>query len=154
MLGCHAQGQVRSRSTDWAKLPFYRVSDGDVSGPLDQVVVEDEPVMLEVMERALAFIDCTACYLKTAEEAWSLIQERGVRVLLTDLHFAGMKGGELIARVLESVPTAAIFAMTGYHAAAAEVKDHLKHIFYKPFFPSQVAAHVHLSLLGQRYHGK
>ena len=91
---------------------------------------------------------------KTAEEAWPLIQERGVKVLLTDLHFAGMKGGELIARVQDAVPTAAVFAMTGYHAAAAEVKDRLDHIFYKPFFPSQVAAHVHLALLGQRYRGQ
>jgi len=77
------------------------------------LIVDDEQDMLDFLERVLRrFFDVQRC--SSAEEAQSLLTERGFDVLVTDQKMPRMTGLELLEDVGERYPNMAKILLSGF----------------------------------------
>lgn len=107
------------------------------------LVVEDEPMILELMTDALSFFGYNVRGFADADGAWGFVQDSAYppRLLITDLIMPGqMDGLDLVKRLRTSNPDMPIIVASGFHPA---VKDlHSLNIFWllKPFDIDQLHA--------------
>lgn len=106
-------------------LPFeIEEGEGGSGGPLafEVLVVDDEPVVLDVIKRLLAReSDLAVMLASNAEEALVLLRERSFDVLVTDKNLPGMSGVELIAEARRVRPALEAMIITGYASSESVV---------------------------------
>ncbi|MDB5358360.1 MAG: uncharacterized protein JWN24_4813 [Phycisphaerales bacterium] len=78
------------------------------------MVVEDEPRMRELLERALAGWGFEVAVARSGEEALKLTEADPVDVVLLDLNLPGMDGMELLRRLRERTPGVQGIVLTGF----------------------------------------
>lgn len=88
--------------------------------PLNILVVEDEPVNLQVLELLLVGLGHAPVGAGSAREALAVLQARSFDLVLTDLHMPGM-GGEALLAELRRDPAAAGIPVI---AVTADVLSH------------------------------
>jgi CheY-like chemotaxis protein len=114
-----------------------------ISGAIGEVtvlVVEDEPLVLDMISQELSDQGFAVLEADTAEAALSIIQSgQSVDVLFTDIRLPGeMDGWRLAAMVRESMPQLPIIYATGYTVErSAQVPGSV--FMKKPYRPSAVA---------------
>jgi CheY-like chemotaxis protein len=86
------------------------------------LVVDDEPVVLQVLERVLPLRGLVVTAVRTAEEALERSRGQIFACLLTDKNLPGMSGLELIAKFRELQPDCACIIMTGYASTGSAVE--------------------------------
>jgi CheY-like chemotaxis protein len=86
------------------------------------LVVDDEPVVLDLFERVLGSRGMAVRTAKNAEEALALIDREGFGCMLTDKNLPGLDGMELIRRVRQVQPYCACIVMTAYASTASAVE--------------------------------
>jgi FixJ family two-component response regulator len=95
----------------------------EVTSFLDAVlVVDDEPLVLEVAATAISMRGLEVVTAGTADEALALLRQRGFGCLLTDKNLPGMNGIELIRETLRLQPHCACMVMTGYASTQSAVE--------------------------------
>jgi CheY-like chemotaxis protein len=131
--------------------------DGPAEVPpgLRVLVVEDEPEVLRVVQAFLAGWRCEVTGLRSAEQAWALLQAEGpgFDLLLSDIVLgAGMRGTELAARARERHPQMAVLLMSGYAsdllAGERAAEGGAPELLRKPFSREQLAAAIAKVLTG------
>ena len=86
------------------------------------MIVDDEPVILDMLGKAFAKQGYQAVCAKDAEEALKLI-DQDVKVFFLDLKLPGnIDGLELCRRIRSEYPETSVFAMTAY-ATLFELSD-------------------------------
>src|SRR5262249_31077097 len=90
-------------------------------GPAQVLLVDDEPVILDVLARVLAKNGHEIAQAKDGETAVKLVWERGFHVVITDKNLPGMSGLELIKQVKELSPDTDCVMMTGYSSKEAAI---------------------------------
>jgi DNA-binding NtrC family response regulator len=87
------------------------------AGAIELLIVEDEPRMREMLQRAVGEMGFAATAVGSAEQALRLM-ERGPGtpppIVLLDLNLPGIGGLELLQRLRERLPSVAVIVLTGF----------------------------------------
>jgi len=86
------------------------------------LVVDDEKMIRDMLEKALTREGYTVRTAESAEEALELLQEDPIQVMFLDLKLPGMNGVELCRQSRKESPMTIIYAATGY-ASMFELAD-------------------------------
>jgi DNA-binding NtrC family response regulator len=78
------------------------------------LVVEDEPRMRELLQRALANWGFDAAVARSGEEALRLTETDHADIAVLDLNLPGMDGMELLGRLRERTPGIQAIVLTGF----------------------------------------
>src|SRR5437016_578853 len=92
------------------------------SFPSSVLVIDDEPVVLDLFQRALAEKGLSIRTAKNADEALALLEREGFGCVLTDKNLPGLDGIEIVRRVRQSQPYCACIVMTGYASTGSAVE--------------------------------
>lgn len=107
------------------------------------LVVEDQPMIRELIERILSEAGYRLLVAKDATEAQHLVATRGVKVdiLVTDVVLPGMSGPELAATLRSTNPTLRVLFCSGYtdHTAGLEPTGNF---LQKPYSPTALLQRV------------
>jgi FixJ family two-component response regulator len=93
-----------------------------VDFPDTVLVVDDEAVVLEVLERVLPLQGLAVVSVGTAEQASELLKRQRFGCLLTDKNLPGKDGLSLIAEAREVQPHCARIVMTAYASTSSAVE--------------------------------
>lgn len=104
------------------------------------LVIDDDPVMRELLEALLGLAGHAVTTAESGEEALEHLARERVDVVLTDMHMRGLHGEEL-ARALKRVrtPGMLLIGMSGSSPTRAEMQV-LDYFLQKPFTPEQFLA--------------
>lgn len=100
------------------------------------LIVDDEPDILRLLDRALTMRDLDVLTTGSALEALLLLQDNPVSMLITDVRMPGMDGLDLISQVREINPDIPIVVISGYGDFTTAVEALERGAFYfinKPF---------------------
>ncbi|MGH9354418.1 MAG: HD domain-containing phosphohydrolase [Terriglobia bacterium] len=109
------------------------------------LIVDDEPVIREILTERLGQegYDCSAC--ASGEEALDLIHESAFDVILSDLSMTGMSGMDLLDAAHRDCPRAAFILVTGtqdIRIGIEAMKQGASDYVTKPFQPGAVIRSV------------
>jgi CheY-like chemotaxis protein len=90
--------------------------------PSSVLVVDDEPIVLQVFSRLLSEKGLRTRTASNAEEALKLLEEGGIACVLADKNMPGMDGIEMLRRVREAQPQCAFIVMTGYASTESAIE--------------------------------
>ena len=90
--------------------------------PSSVLVVDDEPIVLQVFSRVLSEKGLRTRTASNAEEALKLLDEGGIACVLADKNMPGMDGIEMLRRVREAQPHCAFIVMTGYASTESAIE--------------------------------
>jgi CheY-like chemotaxis protein len=90
--------------------------------PSSVLVVDDEPIVLQVFSRLLNEKGLRTRTASNAEEALKLLEEGGIACVLADKNMPGMDGIEMLRRVREAQPHCAFIVMTGYASTESAIE--------------------------------
>lgn len=80
------------------------------------LVVDDEPMMTEIIQMLLPlYIDVEVVTTNFPQEAFEILCNRSISLLITDYFMPGMNGLELIKRIRERQLALPIIVLTGYY---------------------------------------
>jgi CheY-like chemotaxis protein len=97
-----------------------RPKEAPEEGPTQLLIVDDEPVVHDILKRILAKHECT-CVLD-AEAAIKAIWEKGFHVVITDKNLPGMGGLELMQQLKQLAPETDVVMITGYSSKEAAMR--------------------------------
>jgi CheY-like chemotaxis protein len=86
------------------------------------LVVDDEPVVLDLFKRILGSRGMAVRTAKNAEEAFALIDGEGFGCMLADKNLPGVDGIEVVRRMRQAQPYCACIIMTAYASTASAVE--------------------------------
>src|SRR5438067_5249574 len=90
--------------------------------PSSVLVVDDEPVVLQLFSRLLSEKGLRTRTASSAEEALKLLEQGGIACVLADKNMPGMDGIEMLRRVREAQPHCAFIIMTGYASTESAIE--------------------------------
>jgi DNA-binding NtrC family response regulator len=91
-------------------------------GPAQVLIVDDEPVILDVLGRILEKNGHQISKVLDAEAAVRLLYERAFHVVITDKNLPGISGLELLKQIKELSPETDVVMMTGYSSKEAAIE--------------------------------
>jgi DNA-binding NtrC family response regulator len=89
--------------TDETKLPIPNV-----------LVVDDDPVVCQQLERLYALSGFSAITVGSAEAGMRRLEQEDIDLVITDIKLPGMDGIQLISDIHQKYPRLPVIAMTGY----------------------------------------
>ncbi|BBO66933.1 hypothetical protein DSCA_08630 [Desulfosarcina alkanivorans] len=101
------------------------------------LIVDDDPCILQVVEKMVQHLGCRTTAVATAKKALRVLSESFHDVVLTDYGMPWMDGCQLAARVKTAHPGIRVIIMTGH--CEAEITDRLERpglvdgLLLKPF---------------------
>jgi CheY-like chemotaxis protein len=101
------------------------------AGPI--IIVDDEPVILELIRDILHDEGFTVITASTGATALQLIKQRPVALVLTDLMMPNLTGLELARRLRSDPETAAVPLILMSAAMPPGVSDFFADVIHKPF---------------------
>ena len=99
------------------------------------LIVEDEPRLRQMLQRAIRDMEFTVDMAPTGEEAMARLKAERFDILLLDLNLPGMSGIELFERVHQQWPTIQGIVLTGYgdlEAARQAIRLNIVDFLSKP----------------------
>jgi CheY-like chemotaxis protein len=90
--------------------------------PSSVLVVDDEPIVLQLFSRVLSEKGLRTRTASSAEEALKLLEQGGIACVLADKNMPGMDGIEMLRRVREAQPHCAFIVMTGYASTESAIE--------------------------------
>src|SRR5919206_729641 len=86
------------------------------------LVIDDEPVVLDLFQRVLGEKGLVIRLARNAEEALELIEREEFGCVLADKNLPGLDGIEVVRRVRQSQPHCACIVMTAYASTESAVE--------------------------------
>src|SRR4051812_42569973 len=86
------------------------------------LVIDDEPVVLDLFKRVLGERGLAIRTARSAEEAFALIEREGFGCVLADKNLPGTDGIEIVRRVRRVQPYCACIVMTAYASTESAVE--------------------------------
>jgi CheY-like chemotaxis protein len=95
----------------------------EATAPFSSVlVIDDEPVVLDLFQRVLGEKGLSTRLARNAEEALAFIEREEFGCVLADKNLPGLDGIEIIRRVRQSQPHCACIVMTAYASTESAVE--------------------------------
>jgi PAS domain S-box-containing protein len=110
--------------------------------PAQVLVVEDEPLLLELMAENLRDAGYRVLSAESPRRALELVRQRPVDILVTDVVMPELNGPELVERVRELQPGLPALYVSGYAEQAISRSSRLEPLLSKPFEPDDLLAAV------------
>ena len=88
-------------------------------GPVTVLVVDDEDGIRNALKRFLTGLGYEVAVASTGDEALAVLQRQKVTCVLLDVNLPGASGVDLVPRILESEPDAAVLMLTAVNDATA-----------------------------------
>jgi PAS domain S-box-containing protein len=110
--------------------------------PAHLLVVEDEPLLLELMTANLRDAGYHVVEATSPREALELVRNRPIDLIVTDVVMPGLNGPELVDRARELQPTVPALYVSGYAEQAISRGARLEPLLAKPFDPDDLLAAV------------
>jgi DNA-binding response OmpR family regulator len=123
-----------------------------IKTPKHILVVDDEPEVLELLERGLKQHGFLVQTTRTAEQAFQKLSQKTYHALITDIQLPGMNGTKLIAHVRKNAknPGMPVFAMTS-SANASELNPlaalKVMDVVTKPFETSSLVTRIKAAII-------
>jgi CheY-like chemotaxis protein len=95
-----------------------------MKGSITILVVDDEPVMRKLLEKALTRDGYQVVSATEGNEALEILRDREINIVISDMKMPGMDGFELLKRIKTEHQKVGVIAMTAY-GDAYTVKDAL-----------------------------
>jgi CheY-like chemotaxis protein len=92
------------------------------AAPASVLVIDDEPVVLDLFQRVLGEKGLVIRLARNAEEALALIEREEFGCVLADKNLPGLDGIEIVRRVRQSQPYCACIVMTAYASTESAVE--------------------------------
>lgn len=126
-----------------------------LSGTETILVVEDEPALRMILQRALTAIGYTVLLACNADEALDQCARHAgiIHLILTDVVMPGMSGLALVREITRTRPTLPVLFMSGYADTMLDqsvLPDVDVHFLSKPFTAAEVARKVRAAIDGRR----
>jgi CheY-like chemotaxis protein len=90
--------------------------------PSSVLVVDDEPIVLQLFSRVLTEKGLRTRTASSAEEALKVLEQGGIACVLADKNMPGMDGIEMLRRVREAQHHCAFIVMTGYASTESAIE--------------------------------
>lgn len=90
--------------------------------PSSVLVIDDEPVVLDLFQRVLSGKGLVIRTARNGEEALALIAQEGFGCVLADKNLPGIDGIEVVRRIRQSQPDCACIVMTAYASTESAVE--------------------------------
>ena len=90
--------------------------------PSSVLVIDDEPVVLDLFQRVLAGKGLSIRTARNGEEALALIAQEGFGCVLADKNLPGIDGIEIVRRIRQAQPHCACIVMTAYASTESAVE--------------------------------
>ncbi len=90
--------------------------------PSSVLVIDDEPVVLELFQRVLAGKGLEIRTARNGDEALQLIEREGFGCVLADKNLPGMDGIEIVRRIRKAQPDCACIVMTAYASTESVIE--------------------------------
>jgi len=90
--------------------------------PSSVLVIDDEPVVLDLFQRVLSGKGLVIRTARSGEEALALVAREDFGCVLADKNLPGMDGIELVRRIRQAQPNCACIVMTGYASTESAVE--------------------------------
>ncbi|MBI3568575.1 MAG: PAS domain-containing protein [Gemmatimonadetes bacterium] len=137
--------------TDGVVEPARKPSDvAAEKGSGTILVVEDETVVRQLVERSLRAYGYTVLTAADGREALDIAAKSGsdIDLVITDVIMPGLSGTDLAARLRDERPGLPVLFMSGYpdHARMSSPDIPAERLLQKPFTPAQLAHRVHEAL--------
>ncbi len=100
------------------------------------LVVEDEPLLLEVMVEELTYAGAHVLHASGGNQAFEILIDNSVDIVLTDIRMANGNGVDLIKKINQKLaPRPLIFVVSGYSEESVEELKELsvEEVIKKPF---------------------
>ncbi len=128
-------------------MPERNGTESNVHGHETILLVEDEPMILEMTRKMLQGLGYNILSASTPDEAVCLAQERAgeINLLMTDVVMPGTNGRELAKNLSSLYPKIKVLFMSGYTANVIEhhgVLDEGVHFIQKPFTMNDLSAKI------------
>ena len=110
-------------------------------GPVRILIVDDEKVIRDGVERALSGREYVIAKAENGERGIELIKEHGFDIVLLDLMMPGIDGFEVLGWVREHVPQTQVIVITGFATvskAVTAMKQGAFDFVGKPFTPDYI----------------
>ncbi len=112
--------------------------------PRTVLIVDDDPNILRLVEKMLKPRAMTVLLAPRPSAALKICESQPVHLLISDVAMPEMDGLELAERFLKLQPEASVLLISGhYQGEDSPVLSARIHFLPKPFFPSQLLAHLH-----------
>jgi two-component system cell cycle sensor histidine kinase/response regulator CckA len=112
------------------------------------LIVDDDRQILGLVEKMLRPQGVTVLSASRPSEALKILEERAVKLLISDVMMPEMDGGKLAERLLKLQPDARVLLISGQGKVPAVAKLPQVRFLRKPFFPSVLVQLLH-ELLGE-----
>ena len=90
--------------------------------PSSVLVIDDEPVVLDLFQRVLAGKGFEIRTARNGDEALALIEREGFGCVLADKNLPGMDGIEIVRRIRQAQPDCACIVMTAYASTESAIE--------------------------------
>ncbi len=113
--------------------------------PRTVLIVDDDPQVLLLVSKMLKSRPVKILLAPRSSDALAICESQSVDLLISDVAMPEMDGNKLAARVLKSYPQAMVLLISGHYHEVPPDSARLRHL-KKPFFPSDLLAHLHALL--------
>jgi DNA-binding NtrC family response regulator len=97
-----------------------RPAEAPEEGPTQLLLVDDEPVVHDLLKTILSKHECTS--VMDGESAIKAIWEKGFHVVITDKNLPGMGGLEVMQQIKQLAPETDVVMITGYSSKEAAMR--------------------------------
>jgi CheY-like chemotaxis protein len=113
------------------------------AAPRTVLIVDDDPSILRLVEKMLKPRQVKVLLAPRPSEALQICEQQPVDLLISDVAMPEMDGAKLADRVLKLQPAASVLLISGhYKDNEGPVRNPRMRFLSKPFFPSQLLAHL------------
>jgi DNA-binding NtrC family response regulator len=107
------------------------------------LIVDDDPQILRLVEKILKARKVKIMVAPRPSDALHICETQAVHLLITDVAMPEMDGTALAELVLKQQPEAFVLLISGHYKEAPPAgKSGRVRFLKKPFFPSQLIAHL------------
>lgn len=107
------------------------------------LIVDDDPQILRLVEKILKARKVKIMVAPRPRDALHICETQAVHLLITDVAMPEMDGTALAELVLKQQPEAFVLLISGHYKEAPPAgKSGRVRFLKKPFFPSQLIAHL------------
>src|SRR5262245_11639616 len=90
--------------------------------PITLLAIDDDPASLELVSDALEQTDLEILTATDPQSALNIIREKRPEIVLLDLLIPGVRGMELLEKVVSIAPEAEVIFVTGHYSTDAAVE--------------------------------
>jgi CheY-like chemotaxis protein len=113
--------------------------------PRTVLIVDDDPQVLRLVEKMLKAWRVKILLAPRPSDALAICASQPVDLLISDVAMPEMDGNKLADRVLQQFPDVSVLLISGHYYEVPEDSARVRHL-KKPFFPSDLMAHLHALL--------